>query len=197
MQIIQDQICSLPEKDVKEYLPIWQPERNIFIGVINTNNFFIAMKKKHMNFSNLMEKMFFVPSGTNIYKMLEIFKSRLTKFAFVVNEYGDIVGVITVQDILAEIVGDDIFEEKPKTNIINNNQVLVLDGDMSVRELQKYFVNDFFSEETYSINDLIINQALCIPEEGTEFLYQNISFIILDRQDNKIDKVLVSLKNIT
>lgn len=195
IQVMQEEICSL--EDIKEHLPIWHEDKNVFIGVINTTKFFISLNKKNMNFYSIMEEMFFVPSSTNVYKMLQIFQKRLTKFAFVVNEYGEIVGIITVQDILEEIVGNDIFEDKKleESKLLGNNQVLVLNGDISVKELQKYFVNDFFSDETYSINDLIINNALYIPEEGEEFVYQNISFIILDRQDHKIDKVLVSLKS--
>jgi Mg2+/Co2+ transporter CorB len=191
-QVMVDQICSLEEDQMKEHLPIWNEAKNIFMGVINTTKFLISLKKKNLSFHSVMEEMFFVPSGTNVYKMLQMFQKRLTKFAFVVNEYGDTVGVITVQDILEEIVGSDIFEDKKAHT--EANQILVLDGDMSVKELHKYFSHDFFSDETYSINDLIINNNMYIPEEGEEFTYQNISFIILDRHDHKIEKVLVSAK---
>lgn len=191
IQVMKDEIYHLEEDCMKEYLPIWHEKKNIYIGVINVTKFFISLKKKNMSFHSMMEEMLFVPSNTNIYKMLQMFQKHSTKFAFVVNEYGDVIGIVTIRDILEEIVGNDIFEDK---KITDDNQVLVLDGDMSVKELKKYFNHNFFSEDTYSINDLIINEAKCIPEEGSEFIYQNVSFIVLDREDNKIDKVLVTLK---
>jgi CBS domain containing-hemolysin-like protein len=190
-QIMEEEIFNMSENNIKAYLPIWHHKKNIFIGVLNTTKFFIAAKKKNTHLKKIMEKIFFVPSGTNIYKMLQIFQQHIIKFAFVVNEYGEVVGIITVQDILLEIVN---YEEN--INLIKNEQVLILDGEMSIKELQKYFHNNFFVTDvhTYSINDVIIKHTKCIPEEGTKIAYQNIFFTVLDCEDNKIVKVLVSLK---
>lgn len=207
-QKIAEDIKNFLEEDLKDYIPIWNENTNNFIGVINTRKLFLCMINNNINYNSIMEKMVFLPSGTNIYKAISIFKKKTIKFTFVVNEYGEIIGILTLRDLLEEIVGDEIFKENVhekllnqknyinQSNIstVNNNNILILDGDLSLKELNKYFNIDFFSEDTYSINDLILKELKTIPEEGTEITFQNLSFIILDSEDNKILKVLASLK---
>jgi Mg2+/Co2+ transporter CorB len=145
-----------------------------------------------------MDLMFFIPAGTNIYKTLIIFKKKKIRFAFVVNEYGEVIGVVTLKDLLEEIVGNEIFQEEDISQSItyhNNKQILILESDLSVKVLNKYFNIDFFSEETYSINDIILNYLKRIPDEGDKIIINNISFMILDKEDNKIQKVLVNLQD--
>jgi Mg2+/Co2+ transporter CorB len=200
IQAITDSIKDLPEKNIKKYIPLWDEKKKNFIGLINTTKLFFCMVRNNVNFYTIMDEMFFIPAGTNIYKTLTIFKKKKIKFAFVVNEYGEIIGIVTLKDLLEEIVGNEIFEEEDEDkkhvdSIINphNKKVLIVESDVSVKILNNYFNIDFFSEETYSINDIILNHLKRIPDEGDRILINNITFIILDKEDNKIQKVLVSL----
>lgn len=177
----------------KKYIPIWNKKENAFIGVVNINKFCQFLINKKIKFKDTIEQVLFIPSSTNIYKMFKIFKERSQKFSFVINEYGETIGIITLKDILTEIVGNDVFNEQITVNNLNNNKIIILDGDTSLKELEKYISKDLSSENIYSINDLIINDYKSIPEEGKEFKYGNISFIVLDRASNKIEKVLLCI----
>lgn len=206
-QKMAEDIKNLSDENLKEYIPIWNENTNNFIGIINTKKLFLGMINNNINYNSIMEEMVFLPSGTSIYKAISLFKKKIIKFTFVVNEYGEIIGILTLRDLLEEIVGDDIFQEdESKEFLIQknylsdynksfNNNVLILDGDLSLKELNKYFHIDLFSEDIYSINDLILKQLKTIPEEGTEIIFQNLSLIILDSEGNKILKVLASLKD--
>jgi Mg2+/Co2+ transporter CorB len=198
IQIIIDDIKDIPDKEIKKYIPLWDEKKNNFIGIINTTKLFFCMIKNNVNFYTIMDLMFFIPAGTNIYKTLIIFKKKKIRFAFVVNEYGEVIGVVTLKDLLEEIVGNEIFQEEDISQSItyhNNKQILILESDLSVKVLNKYFNIDFFSEETYSINDIILNYLKRIPDEGDKIIINNISFMILDKEDNKIQKVLVNLQD--
>lgn len=198
IQIIIDDIKDIPDKEIKKYIPLWDEKKNNFIGIINTTKLFFCMIKNNVNFYTIMDLMFFIPAGTNIYKTLIIFKKKKIRFAFVVNEYGEVIGVVTLKDLLEEIVGNEIFQEEDISQSItyhNNKQILILESDLSVKVLNKYFNIDFFSEETYSINDIILNHLKRIPDEGDKIIINNISFMILDKEDNKIQKVLVNLQD--
>lgn len=201
IEIIFNDILQMSKENVKSYLPLWNPSTESYMGIINTKKFLfdhLHRSKITMNYfkNTLLEDLFFVPSGTDLYKALNIFSKSFKNFACVLDEYGAIVGVISLKDILEEIVGKNLFDENIETPHINPqaNEIMILQGDYSVKDLQEYFPNNFLSLETYSINDLIINDIQRIPEEGEEFTYNGISFTVLDRKNNTIDKVLVGIK---
>ncbi len=171
---------------------------NDAIGMLRVREAYRLMtEKKEFNKENLLraaDKIYFVPKSTPLNVQLVKFQHNKEKVGIVVDEYGDIQGLVTVEDILEEIVGDFTTSMSPtlaeEVNPQSDGSVLI-DGTTNVRELNKAFNWNLPAIEAHTINGMLLEELEEIPEIGTQVRVSHYEMEILDVQDNMIKQVRV------
>jgi Mg2+/Co2+ transporter CorB len=136
---------------------------------------------------------YFIPEGTNLMQQLLEFQSRERRMGLVVDEYGDIQGMVTLDDILEEIVGEYTSEGKERSRGIRHldDNTYLVDGATSVRMLNRRMNWDLPEEEANTINGLLLEVLEVIPDGKTCVRIGNHIMTIVEIDDNVIVKVLI------
>jgi Mg2+/Co2+ transporter CorB len=140
------------------------------------------------------DEIYYVPEGTPLSVQLVKFQRNKKKVGLVVDEYGDIQGLITVEDILEEIVGDFTTSMSPSLAeevTPQNDGSVIIDGSANVRELNKAFNWQLPEAEARTINGMLLEALEEIPAAGTRVRIEHYDIDILDVQDNMIKQVRV------
>jgi len=196
---------NLPaEQIVKEVLdsghsriPLFEEDQDNIIGVLHVKDILKSISKASGDFSavnakKIMRETWFVPETTSVVKQLRAFQQKREHFALVVDEYGALMGVLTLEDILEEIVGDiqDEYDEELQGIERLKEGGAILQGDLPVRDINRAMDWKLPDEEAVTIAGLVIHESQTIPEIGQTFAYYGYRFEILEKQRNQI----VSLK---
>jgi len=144
-----------------------------------------------------MRETWFVPETTSVVKQLRAFQQKREHFALVVDEYGALMGVLTLEDILEEIVGDiqDEYDEELQGIERLKEGGAILQGDLPVRDINRAMDWKLPDEEAVTIAGLVIHESQTIPEIGQTFAYYGYRFEILEKQPlNRTRGVRAKLK---
>ena len=140
-------------------------------------------------------KPYFIPETTTLDEQMREFLKRRTHFALVVDEYGALQGLITLEDILEEIVGEitDEFDVVAKDGGLSRNEAgdYIIDGAMTIRDLNR--ANDWSlpDDEANTIAGLVIHESQTIPSEGQAFSFHGFRFEVLQKRENRITRLRV------
>jgi Mg2+/Co2+ transporter CorB len=138
-------------------------------------------------------KPYFIPETTTLDEQMREFLKRRTHFALVVDEYGALQGLITLEDILEEIVGEitDEFDVVAKDGGLsrNDNGDYVIDGAMTIRDLNRAMDWTLPDDEANTIAGLVIHEAQTIPAEAQVFSFHGFRFEVLQRRENRITRL--------
>ncbi|SLN13440.1 Magnesium and cobalt efflux protein CorC [Roseovarius litorisediminis] len=188
-------------------LPVFRNEPDNIIGVVHAKDLLRAMHKlvlrpgsslktlKSFDISKVMMKPYFVPETTTLDEQMRQFLRIRSHFALVVDEYGAIQGLITLEDILEEIVGeitDEFDPEESELEIreIEDNQFLV-DGATTIRDLNRITDWALPDDQANTIAGLVIHEAQMIPKVGQVFSFHGFRFEVMSRKDNRITKLKI------
>tara|TARA_E500000331_G_scaffold304340_1_gene307365 strand:- start:460 stop:1401 length:942 start_codon:yes stop_codon:yes gene_type:complete len=175
-------------------LPIWDKNSENIVGIILVKDLLrMLIKSKKFSLEKIIQKPLFIPETTNLLRQLNSFKETKRHMAFVVDEYGVLQGLITLEDILEEIVGQiddeyDIPALKFKSDIAGNIHV---NGNVSIRDLNRMYNFKFSEEQASTIAGLIINYAKRIPEIGEIFVIDKKILTVSSRSKTRITKVQI------
>ncbi|MDI3442541.1 HlyC/CorC family transporter [Erwinia sp. V90_4] len=143
------------------------------------------------------DEIYFVPEGTPLNVQLVKFQRNKKKVGLVVDEYGDIKGLVTIEDILEEIVGDFTTSMSPtlaEEVVPQNDGSVLVEGSANIRELNKAFNWTLPEEEARTVNGMILEELQDIPLPGTTVHIGHYAVDILDVQDNMIKQVRITPK---
>jgi len=187
-------------------LPVFRGEKENIVGVIHAKDLLRAMYARGddgedvvaplegFNVLDVAMKPYFVPETTTLDEQMRQFLRRHTHFALVVDEYGSLEGLITLEDILEEIVGEitDEFDTSEEAQLarMDNGDVMV-DGGMTIRDLNRAMDWSLPDLEANTIAGLVIHEAQTIPTKGQVFSFHGYRFEIMDRKDNRITRLKV------
>ncbi len=174
-------------------LPLWRDDPDNIIGVLHAKDFLRALAQaggdaQKVKIENIALEAWFVPETTTLEDQLQAFRKRKIHFALVVDEYGDVQGLVTLEDILEEIVGD-ISDEHDIAVIGLRRQPdgsVIVDGSAPIRDLNRIMAWDLPDEEATTIAGLVIHEARAIPEQGQKFSFHGFHFEVLRKQRNRI-----------
>ena len=155
-------------------------------------------EKKEFTKENLLraaDEIYFVPEGTPLNVQLVKFQRNKKKVGPVVDEYGDIKGLVTIEDILEEIVGDFTTSMSPSLAeevMPQSDGSVLIEGSANVREINKAFNWHLPQEEARTINGMLLEELEEIPQAGTRIQVENYDVDILDVQDNMVKQVRIT-----
>ena len=134
-----------------------------------------------------------MPDTTNLKDQLNAFLRRKAHIAIVVDEYGEVEGLVTLEDILEEIVGDIADEHDIDIQGVRQEAdgSVVVDGSVPIRDLNRAMDWNLPDEEATTVAGLVIHESQIIPEERQAFTYHGMRFIVMKRVKNRITKLRV------
>jgi Mg2+/Co2+ transporter CorB len=174
-------------------LPLWRDNPENIVGILHVKDLLRALHAVDGNASKvdivaLMTPAWFVPDTRPVSEQLKAFRRRKTPFALVVDEYGEVEGLVTLEDILEEIVGDITDEHDvamPGVRRQPDGSVNV-DGAVSIRDLNRVMEWNLPDGEATTIAGLVIHEARSIPDVGQNFTFHGFRFRVLRRSRNRI-----------
>jgi Mg2+/Co2+ transporter CorB len=179
-------------------VPLWKDEPENIVGILHTKDLLSALARVSWDVSKLDITSFagepwFVPDTTSLKDQLSQFLKRKAQLALVVDEYGEVQGLVTLEDILEEIVGQ-ITDEHDTSELHIRPQAdgtVNVDGTVAIRDLNRHMDWDLPDEEATTIAGLIVHEAQMIPEPGQVFTFHGYRMEILRRTRNKISAVRI------
>jgi len=194
-----DKIVSQVLDSAYTRLPVWQGNPDNIIGVIHAKMLLQELykskgKAEKVTLENIMMKARFVPETTHLYDQLQNFREKREHFAVVVDEYGAFMGIVTLEDILEEIVGE--IDDEHDQNVVGvkrlTNQKLMVEGTVTIRDLNREFHWNLPDQEYATIAGLILHESQMIPDIGQSFMFHDFRFDIVRRQRNQITRIRVT-----
>ena len=179
-------------------VPIWKDEPENIVGVLHTKDLLVALDRcgwdiAKLNVMSFAAKPWFVPDTTSVKDQLNQFLKQKQQMALVVDEYGEVQGLITLEDILEEIVGQIADEHDTHEAAIRPQAdgTVNVDGTVAIRDLNRHMDWDLPDEEATTIAGLVIHEAQAIPEPGQAFTFHGYRFEVLRKSRNKITALRV------
>ncbi len=179
-------------------LPLYRGELENVVGVLHAKDLARAIAEvdslDKLDIGAISRPPWFVPETTHLKDQLNLFLKQRAHFALVVDEYGALQGLVTLEDILEEIVGE--IEDEHDTDISGvkpqPDGSVIVDGDVGVRELNRALSWDLPDEHAVSVAGLVIYEAQAIPEVGQSFIFHHHRFQVLRRQRNQITSLRIT-----
>jgi CBS domain containing-hemolysin-like protein len=192
---IVDDILATPYTRI----PLWEKEPENIVGIVHTKDVLRALKSHEGSIDRfdiraITVKPWFVPETTSLTDQLNAFLKRKAHIALVVDEYGEVQGLVTLEDILEEIVGDIADEHdvalvgvRPQPDGSVN-----VDGTVPIRDLNRAMDWNLPDEEATTIAGLVIHEARIIPEPGQAFTFHGFRFQVLRKQRNRLTALRIT-----
>lgn len=187
-------------------LPVFKDEPENIIGVIHAKDLLRSMHTAieggsvtlddltHFPISHVAKTPYFVPETTSLDDQMRQFLKRRSHFALVVDEYGSLQGLITLEDILEEIVGEITDEFDPDADLqIHKSEdgQFLIDGVMTIRDLNRSTDWTLPDDEAITVAGLVIHEAQMIPTVGQVFSFHGFRFEVMGREQNRITKLKI------
>ncbi|HEX9789525.1 MAG TPA: HlyC/CorC family transporter [Kiloniellales bacterium] len=176
-------------------LPLWQKDPDNIVGVLHAKALLRAVEAlpdiDKLDVLSIANAPWFIPESTDLLSQLQAFRSRHEHFAIVVDEYGEVGGIVTLEDILEEIVGEIADEHDVEIEGVQMQAdgSVVVDGAVTIRDLNRQFEWRLPDAEASTIAGLVLDEARRIPEVGQTFVFHGFRFEILGRLRNQITTI--------
>ena len=186
-KVINSNYRQMVVKDNDEIIGVIDSKKLLKLVVKEQNN-----EITHESLKELIEPPYFIPSGTTIYKQIQYFQDNQEKKGFIVNEYGDFLGLVSLEDLLEEIIGEfnkDIPSKLSK--IVSEDDGWIVDGAISIRDLNKKLNLKLPTSGPITLSGLIIEFLENIPETNTSFKMHETKFEIINIFEQTIKKIKI------
>ena len=193
-----EKIIDLALKSSHTRLPLWRGEREEIVGILHAKTLLRSLRDakgdvSKLDIMKLATPPWFVPDTTTLKDQLNAFLKRKSHFAIVVDEYGEVMGLVTLEDIIEEIVGD-ITDEMDIASIAARPQTdgsIIVEGSVPLRDLNRLMDWELPDEEATTVAGLVLHEAQTIPDAGQAFTFHGFRFEVLRRQRNRLTSIRV------
>ncbi len=179
-------------------MPLWRGSTDNIVGVVHAKDLLRALAQpgvepRNLDITEVAQRPWFVPETTSLKDQLNAFFRRKEIFATVVDEYGEVQGLVTLQDILKEIVGDISDEHSIDLQGVRQEAdgSIVVDGGVPIRDLNRALDWNLPDEEATTIAGLVIHESKSIPEERQAFTFYGKRFIVMKRVKNRLTRLRI------
>ncbi|QPC42429.1 HlyC/CorC family transporter [Kaustia mangrovi] len=180
-------------------VPVWKDNPDNIIGILHAKELLAALqqqkgKAESIDIEGLCSQPWFVPDTTSVADQLNAFLRRKAHFALVVDEYGEVMGLVTLEDVLEEIVGDISDEHDIVASGIRPEASgsYVVDGAVPIRDLNRSMDWELPDEEATTIAGLVIHEAQMIPDVGQAFTFHGFRFEVLRKRRNQLTALRIT-----
>jgi Mg2+/Co2+ transporter CorB len=194
-----DRILDAVVESQYSRLPLWRGDPDNIVGVLHVKTLLHAVRThkgalEALKIDSVMAKPWFIPDTTSLLDQLQAFRKRREHIAFVVDEYGAFMGVVTLEDVLEEIVGDitDELDLAVPGVRAEPGGTYVAEGSVTIRDLNREFDWRLPDDEATTIAGLVMHEARMIPEPGQIFTFFGFRFEVLRRQRNQITAIRIT-----
>ncbi|NBD28983.1 MAG: DUF21 domain-containing protein [Alphaproteobacteria bacterium] len=207
--------ASLPVMDILSHvldskhtrLPLFREDPENIVGVLHAKDLLRAMHRmlgdgridpeelQAFDIMTVAMEPYFIPETTSLDDQMRKFLARHTHFALVVDEYGSLQGLITLEDILEEIVGeitDEFDTDEDDDFIADDDGSITVDGGMTIRDLNRAMDWSLPDDEANTIAGLVIHEAQMIPAAGQVFSFHGFRFEVTSREENRVSELRIS-----
>lgn len=179
-------------------MPLWRGSIDNIVGVIHAKDLLRALNDVEGDYSRVdvlkvASKPWFVPDTTTLQEQLNAFLRRKAHFAIVVDEYGEVEGLVTLEDIIEEIVGEIADEHDIDVQGVKQEAdgSVVVDGTVPIRDLNRALDWHLPDDEATTIAGLVIHETQSIPEEKQAFTFHGKRFIVMTRDKNRLARIRI------
>jgi Mg2+/Co2+ transporter CorB len=178
-------------------IPLYRGELDNVVGILHAKDMFRAVRAAggpaDVRVDDVMTQPWFIPESTILFNQLQAFRARHEHFAIVVDEYGALRGIVTLEDILEEIVGDieDEHDAIKRGVITREDGSLVSRGDVPIHDLNREFGWSLPEDVAITIAGLVLHEARRIPEVGQVYAFHGFRFEILKREGTRIAELRI------
>jgi Mg2+/Co2+ transporter CorB len=180
-------------------IPLWRDSPENIIGVVHARDILRALQAEHgdaskIDLAAIARPPWFVPDLRPLSEQLAAFRRRKSPFALVVDEYGEVMGLVTLEDILEEIVGDISDEHEVVLSGVRPQPdgSVNVDGAVPIRDLNRALDWHLPDAEATTIAGLVIHEARSIPEAGQNFTFHGFRFNVLRKSRNRITALRIT-----
>ncbi|WP_421790595.1 HlyC/CorC family transporter [Hyphobacterium sp.] len=180
-------------------LPLFQGDNENIIGILHARDLARALlnvegKPEDIDLKSVMREPWFVPETTELQDQLDVFREKREHFALVVDEYGALMGLVTLEDILEEIVGqiEDEHDIAVEGVRMESDGIWLIDGDAPIRDVNRALDWELPDDDAVTMAGLVIHESQTIPDVGQVFSFHGARFEIVERVRNQIVLIRVS-----
>lgn len=196
IETVREKISANPHS----IYPVGNGQIDKIAGVLYVKDLFVkSVDNASFQLKDYVKKAVFIPENTPAYTLLERFKTNRVHFAMIVDEYGTLEGMVTMDDLLDALVGDatELHHEDEYTIIQREDGSYLADAQYSFFEFLNYFDLSDLAKNDYNFNTIagfIIHHLKHIPEAGEKMFWRNFEFEVIDMDGTRIDKVIITVK---
>ena len=179
-------------------MPVWRGTTDNIIGIVHAKDVLrvlaeVSNEPHKMDVVKIAQKPWFVPDTTSVPDQLNAFLRRKAHIAIVVDEYGEVEGLVTLEDILEEIVGDIADEHDTEVQGVRQEAdgSIVVDGSVPIRDLNRALDWSLPDDEATTVAGLVIHESQTIPEEKQAFTFHGKRFVVMKRERNRITRLRI------
>ena len=177
--------------------PVYSGKPENIIGVLHVKALLRAIEENSarditgLSVADIATEPYFIPETTQLFAQLQAFRKRREHFAIVIDEYGDLRGIVTLEDILEEIVGeiDDEHDEGLLEVKLQSDGSYIVDGSVTLRDLNRILDLELPDDKASTLAGLIIYESRHIPAIGQEFRFHRVRFRIRNRSGNQLTSI--------
>lgn len=180
-------------------IPVYRDDQDNVVGVLHTKELLRELRRQEgdvskIDFGELPSEPWFIPDTTSLLDQLQAFRERREHFAVVVDEYGSLMGIVTLEDILEEIVGEIEDEHDMPVRGVRPQPdgSYIVDGTVTLRDLNREFDWELPDEAASTIAGLVMHESRLIPEKGQIFSFFGFRFEVLRRVRNQLTSIRVT-----
>ncbi|MBP7189792.1 MAG: HlyC/CorC family transporter [Rickettsiaceae bacterium] len=179
-------------------IPVWKDSKDNIVGVLHLKNMLLSLYKANFDYnkitlSDFVSEPWFIPENAPVIQQLQEFRKRRSHFALVVDEYGDLQGLVTLEDILEEIVGqiDDEYDHGPSNIIKKGENKFLIEGSTSIRDVNRELNWNLPDDNASTLGGLIMHELHKLPKQGEVFELFDLKITIYSRLATRIKTLMV------
>lgn len=174
--------------------PVYEGTMDNVIGMLHLKDLFVTyLHHEDKSIKSIVRPILFIPESIKVNQLLKEFKTQQMHIAMVLNEHGSIVGLVTLEDVLEEIVGEirDEYEEVNEKILALKHDSWLVDASIELDKLAAYFNITFETEDAVTLSGFLIEKLQRLPKKGDRFTYKSYHFQIQQASPKRILQVLV------